>query len=92
MRDPSLRVSQKNSSVEVFDGIEIFDQIKSCDSGAVLGVAVDPRQPEDVRRAHIRADDQAGATIGPQAAVLVALQGGLVVRRVVRLVRVSAIF
>ena len=53
---------------------------------------MDAQQPEDVRRAHFRADDQAGAEIGPQAAVLVALQGGLVVRRVVRLVRVSAIF
>ena len=51
---------------------------------------MDAQQPEDVRRAHFRADDQAGAEIGPQAAVLVALQGGLVVRRVVRLVRVSA--
>ena len=51
---------------------------------------MDARQPEDVRCAHIRADDQAGAEVGPQATVLVALQRGLVVRRVVRLVRVSA--
>ena len=58
--------------------------------GALLCFAVDARESEDVRRAHIRADDQAGAEIGPEAAVLVALQGGLVVRRVVRLVRVSA--
>ena len=52
---------------------------------------MDARQPEDIRRAHIRADDQAGAEIGSQAAILVAVQGGLVVRRVVRLVRVSAV-
>ena len=61
-----------------------------CVLGAVLGIAVDARQPEDIRRANIRADDQAGAEIGPQAAILVAFQGGLVVRCVVRLVRVSA--
>ena len=61
-----------------------------CVLGAVLGIAVDARQPEDIRRAHICADDQAGAEIGPQAAILVAFQGGLVVRCVVRLVRVSA--
>ena len=60
-----------------------------CVLGVVLGIAVDARQPEDIRRSHIRADDQAGAEIGPQAAILVAFQGGLVVRCVVRLVRVS---
>ena len=61
-----------------------------CVLGAVLGIAVDACQPEDIRRSHIRADDQAGAEIGSQAAILVAVQGGFVVRRVVRLVRVSA--
>ena len=64
---------------------------KHCIPGAVLGVAVDTRESEDVRRAHIRADDQVGAEIGSEAAVPVALQRGLVMRRVVRLVRVSAI-
>ena len=44
-----------------------------CVLGAVLGIAVDTRQPEDIRRAHIRADDQARAEIGSQAAILIAV-------------------